>query len=164
MNIGHWRPRLAGYLVSGLTTLLLTGAWAAPASANAVSNSENANTGSPAVVGSLLDMFSFGDTVGMPLACDASASLLSAASASASPIATELSSECAQLSQAGETWLQQAQSESSALVLVNPVADPAIAALASTVQTTGNNYGSSLTPFGPTVAGLGGTIAFFEGS
>lgn len=164
MNIGHWRPRLAGYLVFGVTTVLVTGAWAAPASATAVSNAGNSNTSSPAVVGPLLDLFSFGDTVGMPLACDATASLISVTATNASPVATELSSECAQLSQVGETWLQQAQSESSGLVLVNPVADPAIAALASAVQTTGTNYGSSLAPFGPTVAGLGGTIAFFEGT
>ena len=42
--------------------------------------------------------------------------------------------------------------------------NPLIATLAQGLNTVGTQYAGSLSPFGPTVAGLGGTVTFFEGS
>jgi hypothetical protein len=36
--------------------------------------------------------------------------------------------------------------------------------MASALVLEGTNYGTSMAPFGPTVTGLGGTVAFFEGT
>jgi hypothetical protein len=121
------------------------------------------DSGSAAVVTPLLQVFEFGDTTGLPLACDAAASVASNVAA-ASPIATELVTQCQALSQRGDGLLQQAITQSRGLTLINPTVDPVIAMLATPLQAVGTNYGPSLSPFGPTVAGLGGTIAFFEGS
>jgi hypothetical protein len=118
----------------------------------------------------LLNLFQFGDTIGLPLACQLSSGLLSEvagqanASTQVSPVATQLGNLCTTLSKEGEQYLQQAISQSEALTFVNPTLDPVIAGLASGVQTFGGNYGPSLAPIGPTIAGLGGTVAFFEGS
>jgi hypothetical protein len=64
----------------------------------------------------------------------------------------------------GGTYLQQAIAQSQALALLNPIVNPLIAELATGLQTIGTQFAGSLSPFGPTVAGLGGTVSFFEGS
>jgi hypothetical protein len=117
----------------------------------------------------LLQVLDFGDTVGMPLACNLAASLASIAASQAgasqiaSPIVAQILTQCAKLSAAGDTQLQQAIAKSQQLTFINPVLNPAIATLATGLQTVGNNYGPSLAPLGPTIAGLGGTVAYFEG-
>ena len=118
----------------------------------------------------LLKFFEFGNTVGLPLLCSDAGSIVSifgaqsGSAAATSPIVTELDSECSQLASQGSTYLQQAISESESLELINPYVDPLIGDLSTGLSTVGTQYGSSLAPFGPTVAGLGGTVAFFEGT
>jgi hypothetical protein len=147
-----------------------------PASGADTSSGNSGNTGSPsgssnaAVVTPLLDMFNFGDTIGLPLACSDTGSVVSIigantqSTAATSPLVTQLDVECAQLSAQGSTYLQQAITESRSLALINPYVNPLIAALSTGFSTIGTQYGGSLAPFGPTVAGLGGTVAFFEGT
>jgi hypothetical protein len=146
---------------------------AAASSGNSGSSGNTGNTGSgsgAAVVTPLLKFFEFGNTVGLPLLCSDAGSVVSifgaqsGSAAATSPIVTELDSECSQLSSQGSTYLQQAISESESLELINPYVDPLIGDLSNGLSTVGTQYGSSLAPFGPTVAGLGGTVAFFEGT
>ena len=143
----------------------------AGASSSTTANSGNTGTtGSGALITPLLELFEFGNTIGLPLACSDAGSVVSiigtqtGGSAAASALVTQLDSLCAQLSSKGGDELQQAIAQSRALSLLNPVVNPLIATLAKALNTVGTNYEGSLSPFGPTVAGLGGTVTFFEGS
>ena len=151
----------------------LVGTWGGSASATGTtSTTTDANSGGSktAVVTPLLEMFVFGNTIGLPLACSDAGSVVSIIGAQTqsskilSPLTVELDKDCSQLSSQGNGYLQQAMAKSQALSLVNPLVDPFIADLAGGLTTTGTQYGPSLSPFGPTVAGLGGTVAFFEGT
>jgi hypothetical protein len=178
MMLRHGRSRyvrLALALATFGTLVGLAGASgasaAAPASTVASGNSGNTGSGSTAAgVTSLLKMFEFGDTVGLPLACSDGGSVIAIigtqtnSSKTISPLLTELNTQCNQLSSKGSDYLQQAIAESQALALINPIVNPLIEALSNGFSTVGSGYGSSLSPFGPTVAGLGGTVAFFEGT
>ena len=153
--------------------LAVGGASAGSASASSGNSGNTGNTGSgsgAAVVTPLLKFFEFGNTIGLPLLCSDAGSIVSifgaqsGTAAATSLIVTELDSECSQLASQGSTYLQQAISESESLQLINPYVDPLIGDLSTGLSTVGNQYGSSLAPFGPTVAGLGGTVAFFEGT
>jgi hypothetical protein len=149
----------------------LVGTWGAPASAAGTATTTTTSAGSSAaVVTPLLDMFVFGNTIGLPLACSDAGSVVSIIGAQTqsskvlSPLLVELDKDCGQLSSQGNGYLEQAIAKSEALSLINPLVDPFIADLAGGLTTTGTQYGPSLSPFGPTVAGLGGTVAFFEGT
>jgi hypothetical protein len=133
--------------------------------------SVNAGSGSStAIVDPLLEMFEFGNTVGLPLACTDVGSVVSIIGAATnssktlSPITVQLDKECGELSAEGNAYLQQAMVESQGLSLINPLINPVIADLADGFSTIGTQYGPELSPFGPTVVGLGGMVAFFEGS
>ena len=142
----------------------------APASAASAPTGNSGNSGSGAVVTPLLEIFKFGNAVGLPLACSDAGSIISiigsqtGGTSVASKLVTELDSQCQQLSSKGGDYLQQAIAQSRAMTLLNPVVNPLIAALAKALNTTGTQEEASLSPFGPTVAGLGGTVTFFEGS
>ena len=115
-------------------------------------------------------MFEFGDTLGLPLACSDAGSVVSiigaetGSSRGVSPLVQQLDGQCNELSAKGSDYLQQAIAESRGLALINPVVNPLIADLAGGLTTAGTQEGPALAPFGPTVAGLGGTVAFFEGT
>jgi hypothetical protein len=167
-NLMSTLRRQIGLALTVSTFCAVTGlAGATSASAGA---SESASRTSTAVVAPLLEMFVFGNTIGLPLACTDAGSVVSiigaetGSSKGLSPLLVELDSECGQLSTQGNVYLNQAITESQGLALINPVVNPLIAALASGFSTVGTQYGSDIAPFGPTVAGLGGTVAFFEGS
>jgi hypothetical protein len=142
--------------------------WSAPASAQAVSS--GTDTGSAAVVTPLLEIFDFGVVVGMPLVCNDLISVGSIAaqelqvSAAASPFLTQIVTQCAAFAAQGDSFLEQGISASQALTALNPVLNPLIAAFSNTLDTTASGYGTSLAPLGPTIAGLGGSVAYFEGS
>jgi hypothetical protein len=145
----------------------------AGAAGSASGNSGNSGSGSgqsAAVVGPLLQMFEFGNQVGLPLMCSDSGSIVSIIGAQTqtssvtSPLVTQLDSQCAQLSSQGGGFLQQAMTESRSLNMINPAVNPLIADLDTGLVTVGTQYGGSMAPFGPTVVGLGGTVAFFEGT
>jgi hypothetical protein len=164
------RSRL-GLALTAATFVAATGAVAASGPAAASVRSENSSRAfSTAIATPLLEMFVFGDTIGLPLACTDAGSIVSivgaetSASKELSPLVIELDTECGQISAQGNTYLQQAITESQALSMINPVVDPVIAALSGGFVTAGTQYGPVMAPFGPTVAGLGGTVAFFEGS
>jgi len=140
-----------------------------PGSASAQTSASSGGD-SAAVITPLLEFMDFGDTVGFPLMCsDALGNASSGANQlgltnQAQPFFVQIADQCSSMSAQGDQHMQQAIAQSSQLTPINPVLNPAISALATGLQSAGANYGSSLSPFGPTVAGLGGTLAFFEGS
>ena len=164
------RPLVLATMVTTGLGSLLPFALSGPAGASGSATGDTGNTGSAAVVTPLLEMFKFGNAVGLPLACSDSGSIVSiigsqtGGTAVSSKLVTELDTQCSQLSSQGGNYLQQAIAQSQALTLINPVVNPLISALATSLNTVGTQEGASLSPFGPTVAGLGGTVTFFEGS
>jgi hypothetical protein len=165
--------RRVGILAVGTMSALMSVIALSPGPAGAASGTGSGNgggTGSVGLVTPLLKFFEFGNTIGLPLLCSDGGSVVSiigtqsGAAAVSSPLVTQLDNDCAQLSAAGDKYLQQAIDESQSLALINPVVNPLLADLSTTLANTGTNYGAALAPFGPTVAGLGGTVAFFEGS
>lgn len=166
-----WRPNVfaAATAAAGLG-ILAPLALLSPAGASSSSAGNSGNSGSAAVMTPLLEMFKFGNAIGLPLACSDAGSIISiigsqtGGTAVSSQLVTELDDQCNQLSSQGGNNLQQAIAQSRALTLINPAVNPLIAALATAFSTVGTQEGGSLSPFGPTVAGLGGTVTFFEGS
>jgi hypothetical protein len=166
------RSRRGGRYLSALALATATfGVVAGLAGATSAAGdpADSGNGSSAAVVTPLLQSGEFGDTVGFPLACSDAGSVISIIGASTSaktvsPLVDELDAQCSQLSTQGSGRLQQAIAESQSLTLINPLVNPLIAALANGFTTVGTQDASLLAPFGPTVAGLGGTVAFFEGS
>ena len=170
------RTRVALGVVTFCAVAGLVGATGTSTPASATPSSDSGNSGnsgsgsSAAVVSPLLKMFEFGNTVGLPLVCADTGSIVSIFGAQSgsseltTPLVLQLNKECNQLSSEGNGYLQQAMAESQGLTLVNPAANPLIADLANGFTTVGTQYGSSLGPFGPTVSGLSGTVAFFEGT
>lgn len=164
------RPRVLAAIGAAGLGILIPLALYSPAGASGSATGNTGNSGSAAVVTPLLKMFYFGNNIGLPLACSDAGSIVSiigtqtGGAAASSALVTELDSLCQQLSSQGGTYLQQAIAQSSALTMINPMVDPLIADLASGLNMVGTQYEGSLSPFGPTVAGLGGTVAFFEGS
>lgn len=112
----------------------------------------------------ILQLMSFGDTTGLPLACQLSTSLMAGAAPGTSPIVTNITEQCNQLSAQGQSYLNQAITASEHLNALNPVLDPVFVSMSSALKNLGTNYGPQLAPFGPMIAGLGSTVAFFEGS
>jgi hypothetical protein len=165
--------RRAGVLAVGTMSVLMSVIALSPGPAGAASGTGSGNgggTGSVGLVTPLLKFFEFGNTIGLPLVCSDAGSVVSIIGAQSgaakvtSPLVTQLDNDCSTLSAAGDKYLAQAISESQSLALINPVVNPLLAQLSTTLTNTGTTYGAALAPFGPTVAGLGGTVAFFEGS
>jgi hypothetical protein len=127
--------------------------------------------GSPALVGPLLQTLYFGDGLAVPEVCGltvgvigAGAAYVPGSGAELSPFLAELNSDCSKIATEGQAFIAQWQAASAPLEALNPVLAPEIAQIGQGVQAFGTNYSASLGPFGPTVAGLGNTIDFFEGS
>jgi hypothetical protein len=151
----------------GATGILLTvgamAGFAAPAGAQ--------TPGSPAIVGPLLTTFTFGDEIALPTGCglaggaiEAGAAYVPGSSSALSPFFTELNTECSTIAATGYQYLLQFAPAVAPLSAWNPILDPIIAQIGSAVQAFGNNYMAELGPLGPTVAGFGNTINYFEGS
>ncbi len=163
------RPRAIAIMATALG-LVLSIALLSPAGASSAPTGDTGNSGSGAVVTPLLEIFKFGNAIGLPLACSDSGSVVSiigsqtGGTAVASKLVTQLDNLCQELSSKGGDYLEQAIAQSRALTLLNPVVNPLISNLAKALSTVGTQEAGSLSPFGPTVAGLGGTVTFFEGS
>ena len=167
------RPFLAAATIGAVTMATVVGVATASAGdppQGAVASGNTGGSASAAAVTPLLDMFEFGDTLGLPLACSDAASVVSiigaqtGSSKGVSPLVQQLDDQCNQLSAKGSDYLQQAIADSRGLALINPLVNPLIADVAGGMTTIGTQEGPALAPFGPTVAGLGGTVAFFEGT
>jgi hypothetical protein len=123
-----------------------------------------------AVVTPTLKILAFGDNVGLPTGCQLASSLVGTTADQAgltkavSPLILAVNAQCSTLQAQGASMIATGESNSTGLDGINPVANPVIAATADSFQTVGDDYGSGLAPFGPTISGMSGFIAFFEGS
>jgi hypothetical protein len=165
-----WHGPRAVVSTIGLAAVVALFATLTPGAAGAASSGSGSGSGSTAVVTPLLEFFEFGNTIGLPLLCSDAGSVASiigsqaGGAALSSPLVTVLNDLCSELATKGTGYLQQAITESQGLSLINPVVNPLLAAMATGITTMGTEYEWTLGPFGPTVAGLGGTVAFFEGT
>jgi hypothetical protein len=118
----------------------------------------------------LLRILDFGAAIGLPLACNLATSVVTAGAAQAhqakavSGVVTQILDQCNSLSASGDKALQSAIAQSRAMTLINPVLNPVIAEMATGTHVVGAENAAAVAPFGPTIDGLGGTLAFFEGS
>jgi hypothetical protein len=137
---------------------------------SAASASPSVSVQSTAVVTPLLTLFQFGDTVGVPEGCQtaltAAAAVVAQAKASQqfSPIAAQIGDQCQSISSQGSTFIQQGIAASQSASALNALLNPVLANGINTLGTVGSAPGVQDSPFGPTIAGLGQTITFFEGS
>jgi hypothetical protein len=161
------RRRIAGLVVG----LALASAAIAPSSpAGADPSGDGTSPASAAGLTPLLRILDFGSAIGMPLACNLVTSFVSAgatefhAANAVSGVITQIIDQCTTLSQSGDKALQQAITRSQGLTLINPVLNPVITGMATGSHVVGSGNATSVAPFGPTIDGLGGTLAFFEGS
>lgn len=124
----------------------------------------------PAVLGPLLKMFYYGDQLGVPLGCQAVTAAVGSGAgaygqaATVYPLISAINDGCNQVATGGAAFIAQGQTASAPLAAWNPYVNPLLKTVGTTVTQQGGTYGSAINPFGATVAGLGGTIDFFEGS
>jgi hypothetical protein len=150
--------RKVGTLLGSLlvTTLLVVGTTSAGA--------QTTPGQSTAVITPTLRIIGFGNAIGFPLVCDLTSSVLPALSASLTSVANEVANTCQTVSTKGGPYIQEGIAASGSASAINPLIDPLLAALAGQLTDSAQSYPTQLGPFGPTVAGLGQTISFFEGS
>lgn len=161
------RGRRAGVLLAATVLTVPAGAlMATPAQA-----AETADEDRTAVVGPLLDFFGFGATVGAPVFCGVlSASIGSGfqefgASEQGNTLVDGINSGCDVFAQQGNDFVEQGKvAQAPFAESFNSFANPAIGGIADAVSAFGTDFGPALAPFGPTVAGSGKTINFFQGS
>jgi hypothetical protein len=124
---------------------------------------------SPAVVGPLLQIFTFGNDVGVPTGCQLGSSTLGSGSAElghaaeVAPVIVAINNGCATAQTNGDTYLAKGKTTSQPLSAWNPYVNPIIGQTGDSVEQFGTDYGDALAPFGGTIAGLGATINFFQG-
>lgn len=125
---------------------------------------------SVAVVTPLIDALRFGDTVALPLACSTGVAAVGAAvqsqpelSSAVGPVFTEISFGCASFSTQAATHLDSAKQAVVPLSGINPVANPLIDAVATSLGPTPEPAARSGVPFADTLAELGDTIGWFAG-
>jgi hypothetical protein len=128
-----------------------------------------ASAESPAVVGPLLQIFSFGTDVGVPTGCQAGTATLGSASAEgglaqqAAPVIAAVNTGCDTFQAQADSLISQGHSASAPASAWNPYVNPIIGQAAASSDQFAADYGSALAPFGGTLAGLGATLNFFQG-
>jgi hypothetical protein len=154
--------RVAGVVVVAAATLGL-----APGSASAAAPKAPAQ--SPAIVGPLLQVFGFGADVGIPTGCQlVSAGFGSGAaffgySQQLAPVVNAINSGCTAIQTQADAFIAMGNKSDGPLAAWNPLINPLLQSTADSVTQAGTTYGDALAPFGTTIAGLGGTINFFQG-
>jgi hypothetical protein len=157
--------------VKAVTLATIAGAVGSFGLAGAASASATASSAgqAPAVVGPLLDFATFGDTIGLPLACGTAAGAISAGASQyglaheASSLVNTINTFCSTASAEGAKYIAQGQATDSPVAAMNPYANPILHSTGTSINSFGTTYGSALAPFGPTIAGLGPTVEWFEG-
>jgi hypothetical protein len=140
------------------------------ASSASADSAGTATAQTPAVVGPLLDLFSFGDNIGLPLACGTGAAAIGSGAAEyglaaqASTLVNAINSSCATASSYGAQFIAAGQSSDAPLSSLNTLLNPLLANTGSSLTEFGTTYGSALNPLGPSIAATGGTVEWFEGS
>lgn len=162
------RVRVAGVVaVSAAATLALGTVPASAASKPAAPRAAAAQ--SPAIVGPLLQFFTFGSDVGLPTGCQAASSGIGSGAAyfnvagQLAPVISAINNGCTTIQTQADTYIAAGNKYSAALAVWNPYVNPVIAQSADSITQAGTEYGDAVAPFGPTIAGLGGTLNFFQG-
>lgn len=123
-----------------------------------------------AVIDPMLTIFGFGGSFGIQTGCPllTAAALDIAGRAQAtefvSPVVDQINDACAKIAEAVPGAIEQGKTAAKPLAFINQFANPAIAQLATVVSGFGQDNNDVIAPFGRTVAGLGGTINFFQGA
>jgi hypothetical protein len=124
---------------------------------------------SPAIVGPLLQIFTFGADVGLPTGCQAGTATLGAGAAyfgyaaQLGPYIAKVNNGCTTAQANADTLIAKGNTRSAPLAAWNPYVNPVVQATGDSVTQVGTDYGDALQPMGPTIAGLGATINFFQG-
>ncbi|MGZ6754403.1 MAG: hypothetical protein ACXVEJ_13165 [Nocardioides sp.] len=143
------------------TCAVLTGLAVQPASAAGAK---------PVVVGPLLQVFTFGADVGVPTGCQAGSASLGSGSAElglahqAAPLVSAVNTGCDTFQQQADAGIATGQQQSAPLTVLNPTVNPIIGRAAASSDQLAAEYGPALAPFGGTLAGVGATLDFFQGS
>jgi hypothetical protein len=153
-------------------TVLALGVAASPALAatHHPAKKKAAPAQTPAVIFPLLEFFQFGDEIGAPIVCGTGSSLIGSGAAyfgvakDANGAINAINNACAVVVKYGDKFIDAGIAAGAAASAINPFVNPVIAAFGKSVSDAGTNYGTALNPIGPTIAGAGGTIDFFEGS
>lgn len=124
-----------------------------------------------AVIGPTLDFFGFGTEVGAPLTCGViSASVGSGftefgAGEAGNALVEGINGGCDAFAQQGTAFVGQGKvAQAPYAGAFNSFANPVIGQVAAAVTAFGTDYTEALAPFGPTVAGTGNLVNFFQGS
>jgi hypothetical protein len=164
------RPTKHQLLCRALAGAAVVGAaLAVPAMGTAAADTPPPQSGT-AVVTPLLKVLDFGATFGLPTTCQIASSAVGTVASQANaqknldPVISLINGNCGKIQDSGDQYLQTAIAKSSQFNSINAFFNPAIAALATGVQSTGTDQASVLGPLGPTVAAFGADIAFFEGN
>ncbi|MGZ6793886.1 MAG: hypothetical protein ACXVFV_13090 [Mycobacteriales bacterium] len=124
----------------------------------------------PVVVGPLLQIFTFGADVGVPTGCQAGSASLGSGSAElglaqqAAPVVSAVNTGCDTFQQQADAGIAMGQQQSAPLSVLNPTVNPMIGQAAASSDQFAAEYGPALAPFGGTLAGVGATLNFFQGS
>jgi hypothetical protein len=160
------RTRLGLIIAAAIAGVLGLTAGANPAGADA-----GKPPPSPAILSPLLTTFGLGAAVGMPEACGVVVGALASGLATYpqlaqqfGPYLSQVSSTCAQMAAQGTTYINAFNGAVAPLAAINPVVNPGLETFADELQTLATTYGPSMAPLGPTVAGLGADVRYFEGS
>jgi hypothetical protein len=123
----------------------------------------------PAIVGPLLQIFTFGADVGVPTGCQAASAGIGTGAAyfgvaqQAVPVIAGINSGCTMAQAQADTYIAMGNAQDGPLAAWNPMVNPVIQMTADSVTQAGTDYGPAVAPFGPTIAGLGATLNFFQG-
>jgi len=121
------------------------------------------------VIGPLLQVFTFGADVGVPTGCEAGKAALGSGFAEfglaqqAAPVIEAVATGCDTFQLQGEKYIAVGNKMSAPAAALNPYVNPMLGQAADSANGFSAGYGSALAPFSATLAGLGGTINFFQG-
>lgn len=124
----------------------------------------------PAVFAPTLGIFDFGADVGLPLGCTLALGYvrdgadLFGQAGTADPVFTSAATGCDTAGTQGKVLLAQGRTMSQPAVALNPFLNPALGQAADSMRVVGTDFATLVSPFGPTIAGTGNTIDFFQGS
>lgn len=124
----------------------------------------------PAIIDKTLTIFDFGAGFGIPTGCQLITAVANTIAQDnglgdqVSPVIQQINVACDEISNTAVEFIAGGKEAASSLAFINTFANPAILQFSQAVASVGADNTELIAPFGPTVAGLGGTINFFQGS
>ena len=124
----------------------------------------------PAIVDKTLTIFDFGAGFGIPTGCQLVTAVANTLAQDnglgpqVSPVIQQINAACDEISTVAVEFVAGGKEAASSLAFINTFVNPAILQVSQAVAGLGADNTELIAPFGPTVAGLGATINFFQGS